>query len=90
MERRQPSCDCGHAHRKKILRKTREDITNPVVPKEIYPMYEYVQLRPENLAKLANKNIARTFSEADYVTQHEDCKFVCNQTDYTCMKIFTN
>ena len=58
----------------KVIRRVLEHINVMVLPKEIYPEYEYVQLSPENIRTL-ELEYKRFMNEDEYVTQaSEACK----------------
>jgi hypothetical protein len=51
-----------------VIRPVHEDINTLVLPKEIYPEYEYVQLSPDNIKTLKDE-YKRFINEDEYVTQ---------------------
>jgi hypothetical protein len=64
-----------------VIRQVREHMHVDVLPKEVYPEYEYVQLNAANLSRMAH---ARTFDEKEYVSdasQQNLC--VCSAFDDT-------
>jgi hypothetical protein len=55
-----------------VIRKMHENMQAYVLPKEVYPAYEYVQLNAANLSLLVQERI---FDEKDYVTDtNNQCK----------------
>jgi hypothetical protein len=62
-----------------VIRKMHEDMQAYVLPKEVYPAYEYVQLNAANLSLLVEE---RTFDEKEYVSDtNNDCQ--CNPLEDT-------
>lgn len=71
-----------------VIRERQEDLRQMVLPTEVYPRYEYVQLREENIATWYSQNVgSKRFSEDQYVQDSNPACRCGTNTALPCKKL---